>query len=131
VKINPTARRIAEWSTVAILSLSFVASGIPKIAPGPGMVRRFEAWGYSSGFATGIGLLEALAGVLILVPKTRRLGAGLIAIDMVGAVYTHFRTGIGSPVIAFAYLVLAGIIVWTTGQGMSAGQDSTPDTKLA
>ena len=131
MKINPTACRIAEWLTVAILSLSFVASGIPKIVPGPGMVRRFEAWGYSSSFASGVGILETLAGVLILVPRTRRLGAGLIAIDMVGAVYTHLRTGIGSPVLALAYLVLAVIIAWTAGEVISAGRDLPADAENA
>ena len=102
-----TARRVTEWTTVAILSLSFLGSGFPKIDPGSGMVRRFEAWGYGAGFATVIGIMELLGGFLILVPKTRRLGAGLIIIDMAGAIYTHLRTGIGSPVLAGVYLALA------------------------
>ena len=111
MQVNARARRFTEWTIVAILSLSFLGSGFPKIDPGPGMVRRFEAWGYGTGFATVVGIVELLGGLLILVPKTRRLGAGLIVIDMVGAIYTHLRTGIGSPVLAAIYLVLAAGIV--------------------
>jgi len=40
-------------------------------------------------------------------PKTRRLGASIIAIDMAGAIYTHFSTGIGSPTMAIVYFGLA------------------------
>jgi len=116
MRINRRARRIGEWVVVAVLSLSFIASGLPKIVPGPGMVRRFEAWGYSGQFATGIGILESLGGLLVLFPRTRRLGAALIALDMAGAVVTHLRTGIGSPTMAFAYLALALLLGGMAGR---------------
>ena len=135
MKVESRARRFTEWTIVAILLLSFLGSGFPKIDPGSGMVRRFEAWGYGAGFATVIGIVELLGGLLILVPKARRLGAGLIVIDMVGAIYTHLRTVIGSPVLAGVYLALAtGIVLLrrqtrtplTTPHGYGATTTGTP-----
>ena len=116
MQAKPKTRRIIEWAIVAVLSLSFLAAGVPKIAPGSGMVRRFEAWGYSASFATVIGIVECLGGLLILVPKTRRFGAGLLAADMVGAIFTHLRTGIGSPTLAGIYLALTAVILWRAGR---------------
>jgi uncharacterized membrane protein YphA (DoxX/SURF4 family) len=128
LNINSRARRISEWVVSVILGLSFVASGLPKIMPGPGMIRRFEAWGYSAQFATGIGVLESLGGVLVLFPRSRRIGAGLIAIDMAGAVFTHVRTGIGSPVLALAYLVLAALLAWFAGRSAPPPGDQSAST---
>ncbi len=125
MQAKPRTRRMLEWAIVAILSLSFLAAGVPKIAPGSGMVRRFEAWGYSAGFATGIGLVESLGGLLILLPKTRRFGAGLIAADMVGAIFTHLRTGIGSPALAGIYLAFAAAILWSGGRKNPTHHDAT------
>ena len=107
MKINHRVRAVTDWVLVGLLGLSFLAAGIPKIAPGPGMVRRFEAWGYTAEFATVIGVVESRGGLLVLHPKTRRLGASIIAIDMAGAIYTHFSTGIGSPTMAIVYFGLA------------------------
>ncbi len=95
------------------------------------MVRRFEAWGYSAGFATFIGLAECLGGVLILVPKTRRFGAGIIAADMVGAIFTHLRTGIGSPSLAGIYLALAAVILWRGGRTKPTDPDASTDSPPA
>lgn len=117
---KPRVRRVAEWIVAVLVGLSFVASGVPKLAPGAGMVRRFEAWGYSAEFATVVGVVELLGGLMILLPKTRRWGAGLLAINMAGAVFTHVRTDIGSPLTAMLYLGLSLFVLWTTSRAGSA-----------
>ena len=96
----------AVWTIAVLVGLSFVASGIPKINPGVGMIDRFEAWGYSAGFATAIGWVEVLGGLLVIFPKSRVWGAGLLSVNMIGAIVTHVRSGIGSPATAIVYLVL-------------------------
>ncbi len=95
------------WLFSALLGLSFLAAGWPKIMPSDSMINRFENWGYSEGFTILIGVLEFLAGAVVLIPRTATYGAVLIVVLMVGAIYTHISTQIGSPLFALVYLVMA------------------------
>lgn len=71
------------------------------------MFARFAAWGYSAWFVYVIGVVEVGGGLLVLHPRTAFFGGALIAIDMIGAILTHLFTGIGSPLFALIYLILA------------------------
>lgn len=114
---DPTkVRRIVEWVTAVLVGLSFIASGIPKIVPGDSMVGRFEAWGYTAGFASAVGVAELLGGLMILLPRSRPWGALVLAVIMIGAVFTHVRTGIGSPTMAGVYLGLSLLVLWTSSR---------------
>jgi hypothetical protein len=53
-----------------------------------------DALGVGRGAVAGIGLVEALAVLLILVPRTRVVGGLLAAGTMVGALFSH-ATAIG------------------------------------
>lgn len=107
-------RKVLEWVGSVLVGLSFVASGAPKIVPSGSMISRFEAWGYSAEFATVVGVAELAGGLAILWPRTRRWGAGTLGVIMVGAVGTHVRSGIGSPVTALVYLALIGLVWWAS-----------------
>ena len=48
-----------------------------------------EGLGVSRGMVAGIGLVEAIALVLILLPRTRALGALLAAGTVLGALFSH------------------------------------------
>ncbi len=99
--------KIAYWILAVILAMAFLQSGLPKIDPDPGMVERFEAWGYSAGFCRVIGVLEVLGGLLVLVPAVAFYGAAVLAVVMAGAIWTHLASGIGSWTFAAQYLLLA------------------------
>ncbi|MEM9532354.1 MAG: DoxX family protein [Pseudomonadota bacterium] len=100
------------WVLSALLSVSFIMAGWPKLDPGETMIRRFENWGYSPQFAVLIGVLELLSGLLVLVPRTALFGGTLIVVLMVGAVYTHLSTGIGSPLFAFIFIGAALMVAF-------------------
>jgi uncharacterized membrane protein YphA (DoxX/SURF4 family) len=68
--------------------------------------------GYGTGFLLLIGALEALGGLMVLIPKFATWGAGLIMVVMLGATYTHLSSGIGSPAMAIASFVVAAIVAW-------------------
>ncbi len=101
------ADKIAYWILAAMLALTFITSGWPKINPDPAMVERFADWGYGAGFSRLIGVLEMLGGLLILVPRLATYGAAIVAVVMLGAAYTHLATGIGSPAAAVQYALVA------------------------
>lgn len=94
------------WVIAVLLAASFLTAGYIKIPASDSMVRRFEAWGYSTEFVWVIGSLELLAGLLVLIPRISFYGASLIVILMIGATYTHLSTGIGSPIFALIYLMM-------------------------
>lgn len=69
----------------------------------------------------GIGIMELIAAILILIPKTIWLGAGLTAGVLVGAIFFHLsKIGIevngdggGLFYMAIVTLVLSLIILWS------------------
>ncbi len=110
--MNPKVRNIVAWVLGILVGLYMIAGGYPKLFPNDGMIRRFENWGYSATFATIIGVLEMLSGLLLIIPKTAFYGGIALGILMLGAVYTHLNTGIGSPLFAVIFLILAGLLAY-------------------
>lgn len=100
---------LISWAVGLILALFFMLNGLPKITPtrSEEVANQFESWGYSAEFAVAIGILEILGGVMVLIPRVAFYGALILIVIMVGAVYTHISTGIGSPVFAIFLLILA------------------------
>ncbi|OJJ17701.1 hypothetical protein BKI52_27965 [marine bacterium AO1-C] len=98
--------KIAKWVLAVLLAFLFISSGYPKLFPKASMIHRFAAWGYAPWFMKAVGLVELLGGVLLAVPKTAFYAALVLAIVMLGAVYTHIATGIGGPGFAFIILIL-------------------------
>ena len=76
---------IAAWLPVA-LGVVMIGAGVVNFI-GPKSVRdSFVRWGYPAGFHRVTGGLEAIAGLLLLVPATRWAGAiGSVAILMAAA----------------------------------------------
>ncbi len=103
-------KMVMAWLSSILLGLSFILAGLPKIVPGESMVNRFENWGYTAEFATMIGLLELLSGLLVLIPRCAFYGSCLIIVLMSGAIYTHVSTAIGSPLFAVVYLLMAAVL---------------------
>jgi uncharacterized membrane protein YphA (DoxX/SURF4 family) len=59
---------------------------------GPASVREsFARWGYPTGFHRVTGGLEVVAGLLLLIPVTSRIGAVASAIILLAAVATLIR----------------------------------------
>jgi uncharacterized membrane protein YphA (DoxX/SURF4 family) len=105
-------RTIAAWVFQVLLGLMFVLAGVGKFQNWDAFVSRFEAWGYAPWFLILIGVLEALGGALVFVPRLAAYGAALIGSIMLGAAYTHASTGIGSPVQVVLPLVFCAAVLY-------------------
>ena len=90
-------RLVVTWILQLLLGALFVLVGVGKFQQWDGWASRFDSWGYAAWFLGVIAVLEALGGLMVLVPRTATYGAMLIGVVMLGAVYTHASTGIGSP----------------------------------
>ena len=108
-------RNWALWGVQGLLALAFLAAGGQKLLGTEAMVALFAEIGAGQAFRIVTGLIEITAAVLILIPRTVHIGAGLIIATMIGAVFTHLALIGGSPVPAFVLLVLAGLVFWGRG----------------
>ncbi len=83
-----------------------------KFTAHPQSVALFTKIGFEPYGRIGIGILELIASILILIPRTTFLGAGLGAGLMSGAIYFHF-TSLGIAVDGDNFLFYYAIIVFT------------------
>ena len=92
-------------STLPVLMLLF--SGIMKLIKPPSVMEGFAHLGYDESVALGLGVVELLATLLYIIPRTSVPGAILLTGYLGGATATHLR--IGEP---FHMAILLGAFVW-------------------
>jgi putative oxidoreductase len=103
---------IALWCVQVLLALAFLGASSGKLLGKPEMVGLFDAIGIGQWFRYVTGLLELAGAVLIVVPKTRSIGAGVLSGVMVGAIATHLFVLHNAPTAPLVLLLLAGFVVW-------------------
>ncbi len=103
---------LALWCVQAFLALVFVSAGWAKLMGKPEMVSLFSEVGLGQWFRYFTGILELTGAVLIMVPKTRRTGAALLATIMLGALTAHlFILHVPSTTPGVLFL-MSGFVVW-------------------
>ena len=103
---------IALWCVQVLLALAFLGASSGQLMGQPEMVRLFEAIGIGQWFRYVTGILQLTGAVLIVVPKTRSVGAGLLAAIMLVAIATHLfilHTALTAPLVLF---LLSSFVVW-------------------
>ena len=82
----------AIWIVTVLLALVCLRSGLTKM-PGMGgeqfWIRDFARWGYPDWFRIVAGIAELVSFLLLLVPRVAGVGAGIFAVVMLGAIFTH------------------------------------------
>ncbi len=108
-----TKRRIAKeviiWTVTLFLALVCLRSGLMKMPGVPGVefwTRDFHRWGYPDWFRLVVGIVELVSFALLLVPRVAGYGAGVFAVIMLGAIFTH-ATHNESARLPFNFLLLA------------------------
>jgi uncharacterized membrane protein YphA (DoxX/SURF4 family) len=109
-------RKIVTWTLSILLAFAFFGAGLGKLTAQPMMVQEFALFGYPPWFMYVTGGLELLAMVLVLIPRTAAIGAGVVTCIMIGAVYSHLTHGqwlmsVGPLVL----LVMAVVLGWLRG----------------
>src|SRR5258708_35878397 len=111
-----------------------------KFAGAPGSVALFNqisqaAHGLVSQpvFRLGSGAFETAVAVLLLIPKTARLGAGLIVVWMTAVILSHiFVLGYGPFFVdALLVMLLAVIYLWLTPRHSHLGERQSVGTRAA
>ncbi|HEU5185602.1 MAG TPA: DoxX family protein [Gemmatimonadaceae bacterium] len=103
---------ILLWCVQAFLALVFVSASSAKLMGNAEMVALFTAVGVGQWFRYVTGILELTGAVLIMVPKTRRIGAALLATIMVGALTAHLFILHAPPTAPGVLFLTSGFVVW-------------------
>jgi putative oxidoreductase len=103
---------IGLWVVQGLLALAFVGAASGKLRGQPEMVGLFDAIGVGQWFRYVTGLVELTGAALILIPKTRVIGAGLLAGTMLGAFPIHFFVLHTAPTAPVVLLALVSFVLW-------------------
>jgi uncharacterized membrane protein YphA (DoxX/SURF4 family) len=84
----------------------FYPGGVLGYPPYP---TKFENWGYPGWFSFVVGAGELFAGVMLVIPRRRFLGATVLVVTLIGAVVTHVinHDTLADSISAPVHLVLA------------------------
>lgn len=83
------AKEVVLWVMALFLALVCLRSGWLKVTDDVSWVRDFRRWGYPDWFRTLVGIVELTSMVLLIIPRSASYGAGLFAVVMLGAIFTH------------------------------------------
>ena len=84
---NPRATSV--WALTLVLSVIFIASGIPKLGGIEIAMHDFKEWGYPTWFRQVIGGIEFLGAIVLLIPRTAFYAATVLGAIMLGSIFTH------------------------------------------
>ena len=105
---------LALWVPALFLAWIFARQGWAKFSDTSGWARAFAVWHFPVWFRILIGVMEVVAAAFMLTRRTASIGAGLIAVVMLGAMGTHLYWGKPSQMtsevlpLVLALVVLAG-----------------------
>jgi putative oxidoreductase len=110
------------WAFQVLLALLFVVIGTAKFMD-PTWARNFARWGYPDGFYMVIGVLEALGGISLLVPRVASYGAAMLGVIMMAASLTHAIHGesarVTPPLMYLALLAAVGAVRWRSAMRLT------------
>jgi len=105
---------VTGWVLRISAGLLFLVVGLAKFQTRSIWVQIFAQIGLGDWFRYLTGTLQCIAGLLLVVPRTTKIGAALAGCTMAGAVAVHLfvlDTGVGGaiiPAIILAFLAAAG-----------------------
>ncbi len=120
---------MVAWTLTLLMSVGYLLSALPKLTRAPSAIAIFEAFGYSAIFNLFVGIWEATGAFLLLWPRSARWAATALVVLMVGAIYTHLSTGLGSPFHASRGIVILGTIVGLRWFGERHADRNEPETR--
>lgn len=108
---------IAGWTIVWLMTLMLVfvfsTQGFAKFSASSGWAAAFAHWGYPVWFRVLIGVLEVLAAVLLVWPRTAPAGAAIVLVIMLGAMGTHLIKDNGRHITSeLGQIIFASVVLF-------------------
>ncbi|MCX8479242.1 MAG: DoxX family protein [Chitinophagales bacterium] len=98
---------IIGWVLSGVLAIMFLMSASMKLMLNPEFLEKSKALNLSHDVIRALGAIEALAVILMLIPRTGVVGSLLLIAYMGGAMAAHLVTG--QPV---GMLIVFQVIIW-------------------
>ena len=104
-----------QWSVRIIITIIFLLSSSGKFDLQGNMSTNFAHWGYPIYMLLTVGIMEAIGAIFLLIRRTLKTGATLLAIVMFGAIYTHvnFYSELGFPFLNILILLGLGLVLYS------------------
>jgi hypothetical protein len=105
-------KNIINWSLAGIVGFIFIGSAITKLMGGADALKMAEGIGITPSTFTTIGIIELIAIILFIIPRTGILGTLLLVAYMGAAICAHVTHGlpIGGPIAISAFVWIAAVI---------------------
>jgi len=116
------AKEIMLWILTLMLVLVCFRSGLLKLTGNVFWVRDFHRWNYPDWFRIVVGLAEVASGALLLIPRLAVYGAGIFAVVMVGAIYTHATHNESSRLPFNLFLLALSLVIMVIRQPALLGR---------
>jgi putative oxidoreductase len=113
------AGNVLLWVLTALQAFVMTGSGIQKFTS-PAWERMFRVWGYPDHFYIVIGVVEAVCGLGLLLPRTASACALTLAGVMAGAAVTQVTRNHGSGVGEIVFMTMLLIIAYARWPGILA-----------
>ena len=96
-----------------LFGLVFLGAGVTKLVGAEFVVEHRELWGFPSWIPYSTGAIEALAGLLLMVPATRFYSSVFLALMMALGSFSHLREGaLIAAVLALLLLLGCAAVAW-------------------
>ncbi len=112
-------KSVAIWVPTVLLSALFIMQGLMKLSGMEAWVQRFREYGYPEYFYLVAGVLELGGALLLLVPRTARIGATVLGLVMLAAAATHFLQGeTSNTLFTLGLASILAVIAYVRTRGM-------------
>ena len=83
--------KIIYWVLTALVALVFIGSAFGKFTANPEALKMGEGLGLTKQAFINLGIIEIVAAILFIIPRTGIVGTLLLAAYMGGAIATHLE----------------------------------------
>jgi len=92
-----------------LLGLAFASAGSNKLGDQHGYHRLFHRWGWTTREMRLVGLAEILGGLLVALPRTRKIGGAILSATSGTVLSAELRRGDGELAAARGAMLLAAL----------------------
>jgi putative oxidoreductase len=111
-----------RWTNAVsvVLAAIYGFTGVAKLLGMSFMRERFQSWDYPDVLLYGVGMLEVLGAIALMIPRIASVAAVGLAMLMLGAVYTHLFRGL--PPLALVPIAMLGALAFVAKQRLAEPQ---------
>lgn len=103
---------IINWVLAGLVAFVFIGSAYSKLTANAEALKMGASFGLNANNFTALGIIEIVAAILFLIPRTAVLGTLLLVAYMGGAIATHLQHGqpLMAPIMIAAFVWIVAVI---------------------